>query len=329
VPLRDRLDPQLLGGLDAFLAASGPRGLAGIADVAARRAAFAELMAAGAAAAPPPSDDVVAEDMAVPGPPGAPDVRVRVYRPAGPVDALPGLLYIHGGGMVIGSPDTEDPISRRLAAEVPCVVVSVDYRLAPEHRHPAAVEDCFAALEWMAGQSEPLGLDPARLVVYGGSAGGLLAAATALLARDRGGPALAFQMLLYPMLDDRCETPSCREVQDIGIWDGWAHREAYEALLEPGTEADAYAAPVRAGDLAGLPPGYVDVGELDALRDESSDYASRLMCAGVPTELHVYAGAYHGWEIFAPDADVSARVIADRLTVLRRALHPAREWSLT
>jgi acetyl esterase/lipase len=184
------------------------------------------------------------------------------------------------------------------------------------------VEDCFSALSWMAANGERLGIDAENLAVYGGSAGGLLAAATALLARDRGGPRLRFQMLLYPMLDDRCQTPSCKEIQDIGIWDGWAQREAYESLLGTGAEADAYAAPARATDLAGLPPTYIDVGELDALRDESIDFAARLMRAGVSTELHVYPGAYHGWEIFGPDAEVSARVVVDRLHALRRALYP-------
>jgi acetyl esterase/lipase len=309
-----------MDGLDAFLAASGPRGLAGISDVTERRAKFAELMAAGGAAEQT-GIRIETEDLQIPGPAGAPKVTVRVYRPADQSGPLPALLYIHGGGMVIGSHETEDPITRRLAAEVNCVAVSVDYRLAPEHRHPAAVEDCFAALQWMTGNASSLALDAGRISVYGGSAGGLLAAATALLARDRGGPQPAFQMLLYPMLDDRCHTPSCREIQDIGIWDGWAHREAYEALLGSDLAADAYAAPARAGDLSGLPPAYIDVGELDALRDESIEYASRLMGAGVPTELHVYPGAYHGWEIFGPDAEVSVRVIKDRVRALRSALH--------
>ena len=231
---------------------------------------------------------------------------MRVYRPAGLPGSLPALLYIHGGGMVIGSVATEDAIARMLVARVGAVAVSVDYRLAPETEHPGPVEDCYAALAWMAGESATLGIDPQRLAVYGGSAGGNLAAAVALLARDRGGPALVFQMLLYPMLDDRCDTPSCREIQDIGIWDGWANREGFEALLgdRAGTDGvDAYAAPARAADLSGLPPTYIDVGELDSLRDEDVDYALRLLRAGVPTELHVYPGAYHGWEVFAPGAD--------------------------
>jgi len=322
--LRDRIDPQLLDGLDAFVAASGPRGLAGIADPVRRRAVFAEMMAA-AAPAGAADDGVATTDLQVPGPEGAPPVRVRVYRPAEVAGAVPGLLYIHGGGMVIGSVDTEDPITRMLVAELGCVAVSVDYRLSPETRHPGPVEDCYAALRWMAGEAGELGVDAARLAVYGGSAGGNLAAATALLARDRGGPPLVLQMVLYPMLDDRADSPSAHEIDDIGIFDGWASREGFEALLgeRAGTDdVDAYAAPARAGDLSGLAPAYIDVGQLDALRDESVEYALRLMRAGVPTELHVYPGAYHAWEVFAPDADVSARAVAVRLGVLRHHLQP-------
>lgn len=322
--LRDRIDPELLDGLDAFIAASSPRGLAGIADVTERRAVFAEMMAAGEDAAAA-GDGVDAQDATVP---SEPPVPVRVYRPraGGP---MPALLYIHGGGMVIGSIETEDAIARTLAAEVGCVVVSVEYRLAPETRHPGPAEDCYAALAWMASEAEELGIDPNRVAVYGGSAGGNLAAAVALMARDRGGPRLALQMLLYPMLDDRADSVSCRQVQDIGIWDGWAHREGFEALLgdAAGTEdVDHYAAPARAVDVAGLPPTFIDVGELDSLRDEDVEYALRLMRADVPTELHVHPGAYHGWEVFAPDAAVSRRAVAERVGFLRRVLHaPARE----
>ena len=319
---RDRIDPELLGGLDAFIEASGPRGLAGIADVAERRDKFSEMMAA----APPLGDEVATEDRLAPGIDGEPEVPVRVYRPAGATGTLPALLYIHGGGMVIGSIETEDPIAGMLALEVGCAVVSVEYRLAPEHPHPAQVEDCYAALRWIADNAAELGIDATRIGVYGGSAGGNLAAATAIVARDRGGPAIVLQMLLYPMLDDRAETPSCSEISDIGIWDGWANREGFEAMLgeRAGTDdVPASAAPARATDLSGLPPAYIDVGQLDALRDEDIAYANRLMQAGVPTELHVQPGAYHGWEIFAPDAESSNHIRAVRIRALRAALRTA------
>jgi acetyl esterase/lipase len=321
VSVRDRIDPDLLEGLDAFLAASGPRGLAGIDDVAERRRVFAEMMAQ-AVTEEPPDDGVETDDRHVPGAAGAPKVLVRVYRPASP-RPLPAVVYIHGGGMVIGSIETEDLIARMLARELPCVTVSVEYRLAPETRHPGPVEDCYAALKWLEESADGLGVDRDRIAVYGGSAGGNLAAGVALLARDRGGPRLAYQMLLYPMLDDRADTRSCAEINDIGIWDGWAHREGFEALLGEAARTDGvdhYAAPARARDLSGLPSTYIDVGELDALRDESVTYALALMRAGVRTELHVFPGAYHGWEIFAPDAAISARAVTTRLDALRREL---------
>jgi acetyl esterase/lipase len=319
VTLRERMDPQLIDGLDAFLAATGPRGLAGIADPAERRAVFGELMAAGEVE---PDPRVATSDHLVPGPPGAPEVRVRAYRPVGAKGPLPALYYIHGGGMVIGAIETEDAIARALCLAVGCAAVSVEYRLAPENPHPAPVEDCYAGLVWTAENADRLEIDARRIAVYGGSAGGGLAAATAILARDRGGPALTLQMLLYPMLDDRCETPSCEEVDDIGVFDGWASREGWQALLGErwGTDAvEPAAAPARGTDLSGLPPAWIDVGEIDSLRDESVEYALRLLRAGVATDLHVYPGAFHAWEVFVPDADCSGRVVADRVAALRRA----------
>ena len=316
--LRDRMDPQLLDGLDAFIAGTRPRGLAGIADPVERRATFGELMAA---AEQEPNPSICTRDYLVPGPPGAPEVRLRVYRPVGVEGALPALYYIHGGGMVIGAIETEEAIARSLCAAVGCSAVSVDYRLAPENQHPAPVEDCYAGLVWTAENAARIGIEAGRIAVYGGSAGGGLAAATALLARDRGGPALAFQMLLYPMLDDRCDSPSCAEIDTIGVFDGWASREGWQALLGERWGADALeplAVPARAVDLAGLPPAWIDVGELDALRDESVAYATGLMQAGVATDLHVYPGAFHAWEVFVPDADSSRRVVADRIAALRR-----------
>jgi acetyl esterase/lipase len=321
--LRERMDPELVDGLDGFLAATGPRGLAGIADPVERRATFLELVTAEGGE---PDARVETSDHEAPGPPGAPAIRVRHYRPVGLDGQLPALLYIHGGGMVIGAIESEDARTRAYCLEVGCAAVSVDYRLAPENPHPAPVEDCFAALAWTAENAVDLGIDADRIAVYGGSAGGGLAAATALLARDRGGPSLIFQMLLYPMLDHRCDTPSGHEVEDIGIFDGWASREGFQALLGErwDTDAvDAYAAPSLATDLAGLPPTWIDVGELDALRDESIDHAQRLLQACVPTELHVNPGCFHASEFFVPDAASSKRIVAARVEALRRALGTA------
>jgi len=195
----------------------------------------------------------------------------------------------------------------------------VEYRLAPENPYPAPVEDCYAGLLWMAAHAAELGFDPERLAVYGGSAGGGLTIATVMLARDRGGPAIKFQMPIYPMIDDRNETPSSHEITDIGLWDRAGNIEAWKWYLGDG-KADQYAAPARAEDLAGLPPTFIDVGTVDLFRDEDIAFAQRLMQAGVPTELHVNPGAYHAAEVFAPQSPLAERIWARRYEALRRGL---------
>ncbi|MFR9803167.1 alpha/beta hydrolase [Pseudonocardia sp. RS010] len=309
------IDPESLVPLTALLEAM-PGGVNAIPDIVARRAAVAEMLAA---VDVPDNPDVAKEDRSVPGPDGAPDVGVRIYRPVRASGAAPGILYIHGGGMVLGSVAGEDPTATMLADALGAVVVSVEYRLAPEHPHPAPAEDCYAVLVWMAKNTDELGVDPDRLVVYGGSAGGGLTIATALMARDRGGPALRFMMPIYPMIDDTNTSPSSHEIVDVGIWDRAGNEEAWAWYLG-GAQADAYAAPTRAADLAGLPPAYIDVGTVDLFRDEDIAFAQRLMAAGVPCELHVHPGAYHASETFAPDAALSQRIWAGRLDALRRAL---------
>lgn len=288
-----------------------------ISDVAAARAELAEL----AGRVPPyePPVELIVSDRTVPGPEGAPDVAVRIYRPAGHDEALPGLLHIHGGGFVVGSVDGEDSRAKELSATAGIVVVSVEYRLAPEHPFPAGLEDCYAALNFLAKNSAELGVDPQHIGVGGGSAGAGLAAATALLARDRGGPALCMQYLGIPELDDRLETHSMRTYTDTPVW----HRP--NAILSwqyylAGQEPTAYAAPARADDLSGLPPTYVDVCEFDSLRDEGIAYAQRLVQAGVPVELHLYPGTFHGSSLVA-DAAVSRRMAGEAAAAIRRLLH--------
>jgi acetyl esterase/lipase len=260
----------------------------------------------------------------VPGPTGAPDVPVRVYVPTTRVGSIPGLLYIHGGGFTIGNLDSEDPICRQIAHEVGCVVVSVDYRLAPEHPFPAAPEDCYAALTWMARNANSLGIDPSRIGVRGASSGGGLCAAVALMARDRQMPSLIFQMPLYACLDDRHTTPSSHQMaaRDM-IWGRPLSLRGWKAYLGEGQQDNilAYAAPTRAEDLSGLPPAYMMVGELDLLRDENIAYAMRLMQAGVPTELHIYPGAFHGFEGMVKNASVSIRAVNESTEALKRGLH--------
>jgi len=255
-------------------------------------------------------------------------VRVRIYAPpaAGP-DAgrpRPCLYWIHGGGYMFGSALTVDPRLNRWVETLDCVVVAVDYRLAPEHPYPTPLEDCYTGLSWTHRNAERLGIDPARVVVAGASAGAGLAAAVGLLARDRGGPRSAHQVLIYPMLDDRQITPSS-QLGGTMVWGRSANQLGWRAYLGPqaGTaDVPAYAAPARAADLTGLPPAFLATGAADLFRDETIAYASRLLEAGVPAELHVYQGAPHGFDVMVPAADVSRRFDAELTGALRSALHP-------
>ncbi|MEU6234153.1 alpha/beta hydrolase [Kitasatospora sp. NPDC047058] len=273
-----------------------------LADPAATRMYLRSLLAA-----KPPTDDprIAVGHTTVPGPAG--DLTVRIYRPTdarpGP---RPGVLYFHGGAFISGDLDTGDGNCRDLCLAAGAVVVSVDYRLAPEHPYPAAFDDCYAALLWTAGHADDLGIDPARLAVAGRSAGGTLAAAVALATRDRGGPALAFQLLLVPALDDRCEQPSVDECVDDRIVDGRVVRGMWKLYLDSGA-ATPYAAPARAEDLTGLPPAYLEVCQADALRDEALAYAHRLIAADVHTELHLVPGAFHLFEGYAPTTHLARR----------------------
>lgn len=314
---QDRLDPESAEPLIALLSVM-PGGFNAIPDIVERRAVFGELLLSMTVDLPPNSS-VLIEDRAVSGPTGAADLAVRIYRPVGGGPDLPGLYFIHGGGMVMGDLDTDHLTAAMLCESVGAVVVSVDYRLAPEHPAPAAIEDCYAGLVWMAAHASDLGFDVSRLGVYGASAGGGLAIASALVARDRGGPALAFLMPIYPMIDDRNESASSHEVTDVGVWDRAGNIEAWGWYLA-GAAADQYSAPARAADLSGLPPTFIDVGEIDLFRDEDIDFARRLLQAGVPTELHVWPGAYHGSDLFAPAAALSVRIWARRIDALTRAL---------
>lgn len=259
----------------------------------------------------------------VPGPDGAPDVQLLVCRPTGATTALPGVYFVHGGGMVLG--DNRSGVDEALdwAQELGLVVVSVEYRLAPETPHPGPVEDCYAGLVWTAEHAAELGLDPDRLVVAGVSAGGGLGAALALMSRDRGGPALAGQLLVYPMLDDRNDSPSAVQMGDTGTWGRTANDTGWTALLgeaRGGPDVSPYAAPARAQDLSGLPPAFVDVASAENFRDEDVAYATRIWQAGGSAELHVWPGGFHGFDGFAPQAQISQEARAARLRWLRRLL---------
>jgi acetyl esterase/lipase len=292
-----------------------------ISDLAAARAEMAALVEQ----APPrePPIPLTVEDRVVPGPEGSPDVRVRVYAPAGRTETLPGLLYIHGGGFVLGSIDSEGARPQEFAAAAEAVVVSVDYRLAPEHPFPAGLHDCFAALTYLAKNATELGVDPQRIGVAGGSAGGGLAAATALMARDQGGPELCMQYLGIPELDDRLETHSMRTYTDTPVWNRPNAILSWRYYLG-GQQPTGYAAPARATDLSGLPPAYVDVCEFDPLRDEGLEYAQRLVQAGVHAEVHLYPGTFHGSSMIA-GAAVAQRMSRDANEAVRRLLRSGAE----
>ncbi|GAB2632747.1 alpha/beta hydrolase [Streptomyces capparidis] len=314
--MRHAFDPELA----AALAMAPP---VDIGDLAAARAAQAGELAAAVGRVDTSGVDVA--EVKVPGPRGAPAVLLRTYRPRGVPGPLPVLLALHGGGFVLGSPDVDHDTNVLFSTRLGALVASVDYRLAPEHRYPAALEDCYAALCGLADGAGGPGVRPDRIAVWGDSAGAGLAAALALLARDRGGPALCFQHLHSPALDDRLTTPSAVRFTDTPVWNRRNAALSWEYYLGPGVPGSAgvpvYAAPGRAGaaGLAGLPPAYVAVMEFDPLRDEGVDYARALAAAGVPTELHVFPGTCHG-AVMVPHAAVVRRITAEAVAVLRGAL---------
>ena len=274
----------------------------------------------------PEPTDAILEPRRVPGPAGAPDIPVYVYHPGGLQQPAAALLYIHGGGYMIGAARISHVTCARFARELGIVVVNTDYRLAPEAPFPAPLEDCYAVLRWMKQQADSLGIDSERIAVGGESAGAGLAAALAQLAHDRGEVEPAFQLLVYPMLDDR--TVLERDHADRGefLWTPGSNRMGWTSYLgqTPTMEtAPAYAAPARRPDLTGLAPAWIGVGTLDLFYPENKAYAQRLNEAGVPCEFYEVEGAYHGFDSIQPGAPVSAAFLARSLKALRRGLRLA------
>jgi acetyl esterase/lipase len=263
------------------------------------------------------------EERQVPGPEGAPEITLLILSPASPSGPVAGIFNIHGGGMIVGDRRTGVELFLPYVADGDAVVVSVEYRLAPEHPDPAPVEDCYAGLAWTGKHASELGIDPDRLIVLGGSAGGGLAAGTALLARDRAFPHLSHQILICPMLDDRFTTHSSRMLDGEGVWDRNANLFGWTSLLgdrRGGPDVSPYAAPARAQDLSGLPRTYIDTGSVEVFRDEILDYATRLSQAGVNVDLHMWGGAFHASDMMAGHAAVSRASNATRDEFIRRAL---------
>jgi acetyl esterase/lipase len=263
------------------------------------------------------------EERSVPGLGGDPDISLLIVRPAAATRALGCLYHTHGGGMILG--DNRSGIDSTLdwAEQFGLIVVSVEYRLAPETPHPGPIHDVYAGLLWTAAHAGELGFDPSRIVIAGGSAGGGLTAALALMARDRGGPAVLGQMLMCPMLDDRNNTPSALQMAGLGIWDRTANRTGWGALLGDaagGPDVSPYAAPGRAQDLSGLPPAFIDVGSAETFRDEDVAFATRIWQAGGVAELHVWPGGFHGFDGMVPSATISQDAKAARVRWLHRLL---------
>jgi len=312
--MRDLVDPQLLAWIERFPPMDFARE-----SLAAIRDRVGQL----AASAPVPADlEVDVAERRIPGPDGN-ALGLLVYAPRQASAARPALLYVHAGGFVLGSAGMADAANRSLAAELGCTIVSVDYRLAPETPHPGPVEDCYTALRWIRANAGDLGVDARRIAVSGRSAGGGLAAALALLARDRKEVDVAFLHLVSPMLDDRtCTRTDPHPCTGTFLWTIAHNRFAWRALLggEPGAPGvSPYAAPARAADLSGLPPTFIAIGALDLFLEESMEYARRLTRARVPTELHVYPGAVHGFDA-VPGASIAAAAANHSRDALRRAL---------
>lgn len=305
------VDPQAQALLDQFVALGG-QALSSMSVPDARRAM--EVLAA-MRAAPPPIQSAV--DRRIPGPAG--EIPVRIYTPTAPAP-LPLLVYFHGGGWVLGGIDTHDGVCRELANGAGCVVVSVDYRLAPEHKFPAAAEDCYAATQWTAAHAAELGADAKRLAVGGDSAGGNLAAVVPQMARDRGGPPIIFQLLIYPATDAAFDTPSYRDNAEGYLLTTGDMRWFWNHYLNsPADAANSVASPLRAKHLTGLPAALVITAEFDPLRDEGEQYARQLEEAGVPARLTRYDGMIHGFFGMSSMMDKAKAAVQEACANLRLA----------
>jgi acetyl esterase len=308
------LDPQVKVLLDQ-MAAMGGAPLEQMTPEEARA-----MFGAVAAMAGPPEEVAAVEDRAIPGP-DANQIPVRIYTPAGGTAPRPVVVYFHGGGFVIGNIESHDATCRQLANLAEAVVVSVDYRLAPEHRAPAAAEDCYAATKWVADNAAALGVDPARLAVAGDSAGGNLAAVTALLARDRGGPAVKFQLLIYPVTDLTLSQPSIEENGEGYMLTAAGMRWFADHYLGAGgDDKAAIVSPLHADDVSGLPPALVLTAEFDPLRDEGEAYAARLEEAGGRVTVKRYDGLIHGFFAMGMVLDAAKAAVPEVAEQLKAAL---------
>jgi acetyl esterase/lipase len=312
------LDPEIAVALQTMMGDAPPPKPPPPGNVAERRTRFDNWMGL-VSSLMPKVTDVTHHDFATRSADGG-TVKLRWHEKEGATDTKgPAVLYLHGGGMILGSVDTYDSVVRTYVSRSGLPMLSVDYRLAPESPHPIPVEDCYAGLTYLADNAASLGVDPKRIAVMGESAGGGLATAISMLARDRGGPLPARQILIYAMLDDRNTRPDPRLVP-FASWTYDDNVTGWQGLLGARWGKDDVphtAAPARATDLSGLPPAYIEVGQLDIFCNENIAYALELSQAGIPVELHVHPGAPHGFELVAPASKVAQRSTKDRLRVLQ------------
>ncbi len=314
-------DAHLLAHLDPELAAATALVIRpDLGDIARARQLISKLRNSDPSAEAHAEGRITIEERLIPRGSGEELLRLRIYRPVSTSGLQPAVLFFHSGAFVLGDLETEHGRCVRYAADGGCTVISVEYRLAPEHPYPAGLEDCFAALRWTHENADSLGVDRARVAVAGNSAGGGLAAGVALLARERGGPAIALQMLIYPVLDDRQATVSMTRFDATPIFDNRNTRQMWSYYLGARKTAPVFGAPARETNLAGLPDAYILTAEFDPLRDEALDYGIRLLQAGVSVDLRNWVGTYHGFDHQVAEAAISQRAIADQVFHLQRIL---------
>jgi acetyl esterase/lipase len=267
--------------------------------------------------------EILVENRHIPGPDGRRKIRLRLYRPRETPAPTPVLLWIHGGGYMIGRPEMDERVCGRYAQELGIAVVSVDYRLAPGQPFPAGLEDCYAALTWVHTQARELGIDGRRIAIGGASAGGGLAAALVQMTHDRGEITPVCQLLVYPMLDDRTTLGADPDQTDHLAWNRASNRFGWKSYLGPAEATQAYAVPARRAALSGLPPAWIGVGTLDLFHNEDVAYAQALQASGVECETLIIPGAFHGFDVFTPDAPVVDAFRAAQIAALRRHMFPS------
>jgi acetyl esterase/lipase len=314
--IRERIDPELARALEAV---PGPKGIFDLTDIQTTREGVRKFAQQIAAQSPDFQTIAVAEFEAT-GDHGH-AVPIRFLRPIDSRGPFPLLVWFHGGGQILGDAAEDDPKLKKLVSQIRCAVAAVDYRLAPEALSPAGAEDAAMAFQWLVDNASLLDIDRDRISIAGASGGGCVAAASILMLRDRGRALPLFQALHYPMLDDRNQTPSSHEITDIGIWDRDTNVLAWKTVLGKKAGSDdvsPYSAPARVKDVSRLPRTFLAVGELDLFRDEALAYALRLQACDVPVELHLYPGAFHAFDLFAPQSRFAASFNASWYAFLKR-----------